>query len=143
LVLALLGHTVAIGKQHSIHERHRWLGWCRVPDGSALLPQARFDLSAAVWATTSILVATAILADAANGFAAGIATGNPHPTGTFHWGGVGPAEHHHRSQRPRDRHRRRPLPTRLGPLWLAIAVMIGRLRRAPASWRARTGTAVA
>jgi hypothetical protein len=35
-----------------------------------------------------LLVVTAVLADAANGFAAGIVAANPHATGTYHWGGL-------------------------------------------------------
>ena len=46
-------------------------------------------LAAALWAATSMLVVTALLADAANGFAAGIAAANPHATGAYHWSGLG------------------------------------------------------
>ena len=101
-------------------------------------------IAAAVWATTSMLVATAILTDAANGFAAGIATGNPHATGTFHWGGLSAlqdtvtctAVNGHTTVNGGGL-------SLLGwALWLAIAVMIGRLWRAPAFWHARMRTAV-
>ena len=101
-------------------------------------------IAAAVWAATSMLVATAILTDAANGFAAGIATGNPHATGTFHWGGLSAlqdtvtctAVNGHTTVTGGGL-------SLLGwALWLAIAVMIGRLWRAPATWRARTRAAV-
>lgn len=44
--------------------------------------------AAGLWAATSMLIVTAVLADAANGFAAGIAAANPHATGTYHWGGL-------------------------------------------------------
>jgi len=35
-----------------------------------------------------MLVVTAVLTDAANGFAAGIVAASPHATGTYHWGGL-------------------------------------------------------
>jgi len=101
--------------------------------------------AAAVWAATSMLVVTAILADAANGFAAGIASGTPHATGTFHWGGLSAlqdsvtctAVNGHTSVSGGGL-------SLLGwALWLAIAALIGRLWRAPATWRARARTAVA
>ena len=100
--------------------------------------------AAGVWAATSILVATAILADAANGFAAGIAVGNPHVTGTFHWSGLSAlqdtvtctAVNGHTTVTGGGL-------SLLGwALWLAIAVLVGRLWRAPAVWRARSRTVV-
>lgn len=100
--------------------------------------------AAAVWAATSMLVATAILADAANGFAAGIVAGAPHATGTFHWGGLSAlqdtvtctAANGHTTVSGGGL-------SLLGwTLWLAIAVMVGRLWRVPATWRARR-TAIA
>jgi hypothetical protein len=102
-------------------------------------------IAAAVWAATSMLVVTAILADAANGFAAGIARGTPHVTGTFHWGGLSAlqdtvtctAVNGHTTVSGGSL-------SLLGwVLWLAIAVMVGRLWRVPASWRGRTRAAVA
>jgi hypothetical protein len=101
--------------------------------------------AAAVWAATSLLVVTAILADAANGFAAGIAAGNPHVTGTFHWGGLSALQSSvtctavdgHTSVTGGGL-------SLLGwALWLAIAVLVGRLWRVPATWRARAQTAAA
>jgi hypothetical protein len=102
-------------------------------------------IAAGVWAATSMLVVTAILADAANGFAAGIAAGTPHATGTFHWGGLSAlqdtvtctAVNGHTSVSGGGL-------SLLGwALWLAIAVLVGRLWRAPATWRARARPAVA
>jgi hypothetical protein len=100
-------------------------------------------IAAVVWAATSMLVATAILSDAANGFAAGIATGNPHATGTFHWSGLSALQDTVTCTALNGQ------TTVTGgglsllgwALWLAIAVMIGRLWRVPASWRARTRAA--
>ena len=96
-------------------------------------------IAAAVWAATSMLVMTAILADAANGFAAGIVAGTPHATGTFQWGGLSAlqgtvtctAVNGHTTVSGGGL-------SLLGwALWLAIAVLVGRLWRAPATWRAR------
>jgi hypothetical protein len=101
--------------------------------------------AAGVWALTSMLVATAILTDAANGFAAGIAAGSPHVTGTFHWGGLSvlqstvtcTAVNGHTTVTGGGL-------SLLGwALWLAIAVMVGRLWRVPATWRARARIAAA
>ena len=100
--------------------------------------------AAAVWAATSMLVATAILADAANGFAAGITAGSPHVTGTFQWGGLSvlqdtvtcTAVNGHTTVTGGG------LSVLGWALGLGIAVLIGRLWRAPASWRARTRAAV-
>jgi hypothetical protein len=102
-------------------------------------------IAAFVWAATSMLVATAILADAANGFAAGVSTGSPHVTGTFHWGGLSAlqdtvtctAVNGHTTVTGGGL-------SLLGwALWIAIAVMVGRLWRAPGTWRARSRHAVA
>jgi hypothetical protein len=101
-------------------------------------------IAAAVWAATSMLVVTAILADAANGFAAGIASGNPHATGTFHWGGLSALQTAVTCTAVDGR------TTISGgglsllgwALWVAIAVLVGRLWRAPATWRSRARTAV-
>ena len=80
-----------------------------------------------------------VLTDAANGFAAGIVAGTPHATGTFQWGGLSAlqdtvtctAVNGHTSVSGGGL-------SLLGwALWLAIAVMVGRLWRAPATWRAR------
>ena len=102
-------------------------------------------IAAGVWAATSMLVVTAILADAANGFAAGIAAGTPHVTGTFHWGGLSALQDTVTCTAVDGR------TTVSGgglslvgwAFWLAIAVLVGRLWRAPATWRARARTAVA
>ena len=88
---------------------------------------------------------TAILADAANGFAAGITAGAPHATGTFHWGGLSALQDTVTCTAVNGR-----TTVSGGGLsllgwapWLAIAVMVGRLWRVPATWRARSRTAVA
>lgn len=102
-------------------------------------------ISALVWAATSMLVATAILTDAANGFAAGVAAGSPHVTGTFRWGGLSAlqdtvtctAVNGHTTVSGGGL-------SLLGwVLWIAIAVMVGRLWRAPGTWRARSRPHVA
>ena len=101
--------------------------------------------AAGVWAATSMLVVTAVLTDAANGFAAGIAAGTPHATGTFHWSGLSllqdtvtcTAVNGHTSVTGGGL-------SLLGwALWLAVAVLVGRLWRAPATRRARARAALA
>jgi hypothetical protein len=101
-------------------------------------------IAAFVWAATSMLIATAILADAANGFASGIAAADPHATGTFHWGGLSALQATVTCTAVDGR-------TSISggglsllgwAAWLVIAVLIGRLWRAPATWRARARTAV-
>jgi hypothetical protein len=96
-------------------------------------------MAALIWAATSMLVVTAILADAANGFAAGIAAANPHATATYHWGGLSLLQAGV-TAKAADGHM-----TVSGGglsivgwvLWAVIAVMVGRLWRAPGAWRAR------
>jgi hypothetical protein len=98
-----------------------------------------------VWAATSLLVVTAILTDAANGFAAGIAAGSPHATGTFRWGGLTALQDTVTCTAVNGQ------TTVSGGglsllgwgLWLAIAVLVGRLWRVPGTWRARSRAAVA
>lgn len=96
-------------------------------------------IAAALWAATSMLVMTAILADAANGFASGVTTADPHATGVYHWSGL--------SLLQRDvtvtaadgatTIRGGTLSLAGWALWVAIAVAVGRLWRWPAAWRAR------
>jgi hypothetical protein len=96
-------------------------------------------IAAAVWAATSMLVVTALLADAANGFAAGIAAANPHATGAYHWSGLGLLQGGVTVNADRG------LTTVSGGglsvagwvLWALIAIIVGRLWRAPGTWRAR------
>jgi hypothetical protein len=100
-------------------------------------------IAAALWAATSMVVATAILTDAANGFAAGIVAASPHATGTFQWGGLSALQGTVTCSVLDGQ------TTVTGGglsllgwvLWLAIAVLVGRLWRAPQTWRARTRTA--
>jgi hypothetical protein len=102
-------------------------------------------IAAIVWAATSLLVATAILTDAANGFASGIVAGAPHVTGTFHWGGLTALQDAVTCTAVNGQ------TTVSGgglsllgwALWLAIAVLVGRLWRVPGTWRARSRAAVA
>jgi len=97
-------------------------------------------IAAAVWAATSMLVVTAVLADAANGFAAGVAAGNPHSIVIYHWGGLSllqsgvtvKAASGHTTVSGGG------LSVAGWVLWVAIAVMVGRLWRAPGTWRARS-----
>ncbi len=95
--------------------------------------------AAALWAATSMLVVTAVLADAANGFAAGIAAGTPHSAGTYHWGGLWLLQDGV-SVKAAGGHTTvsgggLSLAGWVG--WVLIAVMVGRLWRAPGTWRAR------
>ena len=98
-------------------------------------------MAAALWAATSMLVVTAILTDAANGFAAGIIAADPHATGTYHWAGlsllqgsvtttaaVGQTTVSGGGLTPAG-----------WVLWALIAVLVGRLWRAPRAWRDRRG----
>lgn len=96
-------------------------------------------IAAGLWATTSLLVVTAVLADAANGFAAGIIAANPHATGTYHWGGLSLLQGNVIAKAAGGQ-------TTLSgggltpagwALWVVIAVIVGRLWRAPGIWRAR------
>jgi len=95
--------------------------------------------AAAVWAATSILIVTAVLTDAANGFAAGITAASPHATGTYHWGGLSLLQQSVTATAVRGH------TTVSGGglsitgwvLWVVIAVLVGRLWRAPGTWRAR------
>jgi hypothetical protein len=102
-------------------------------------------IAAFTWAATSLLVVTAILTDAADGFAAGIVAGSPNATGTFRWSGLSAlqdtvtctAVNGHTSVSGGGL-------SLLGwALWLAIAVLVGRLWRVPGTWRARSRAAVA
>jgi hypothetical protein len=97
-------------------------------------------IAPALWAATSMLVVTAVLAEAANGFAAGIAAANPQATGTYHWGGLWLLQSDVTAKAVAGQ-------TTLSGggltaagwvLWALIAVMVGRLWRAPGTWRART-----
>ncbi len=98
-------------------------------------------IAAGVWAATSLLVVTAVLTDAANGFAAGIIAANPHATGTYHWGGLSLLQSNVTTTATDGQ------TTISGGgvtpagwvLWIAIAVLVGRLWRAPQTWRARHG----
>jgi hypothetical protein len=96
-------------------------------------------IAALLWAATSMLVVTAVLADAANGFASGIVAANPHATGTYHWGGLSLLQSDV-TAKAADGH------TTLSGggltlagwlLWVIITVMVGRLWRVPGTWRAR------
>ena len=95
--------------------------------------------AAALWAATSMLVVTAILTDAANGFAAGITAANPHATGTYHWGGLGFLQSTVTAKAADGQTTISGggLTPAAWVLWVLIAVMVGRLWRAPATWRAR------
>ncbi len=98
-----------------------------------------FWIAAVLWAATSMLVVTAILTDAANGFAAGIVAADPHATGTYHWGGLSLLQ----STVTTTAAGGQTTVTGGGlslagwVLWVAITVMVGRLWRAPGIWRAR------
>jgi hypothetical protein len=101
--------------------------------------------AAFLWAATSLLVATAILSDAANGFAAGVAAGAPHVSGTFRWGGLTALQDTVTCTAVNGQ-----ITVSGGglsllgwALWLAIAVLVGRLWRVPGTWRARSRPAVA
>ncbi len=102
-------------------------------------------MAAGLWAATSMIFVTSILTDAANGFAAGVAAGTPHVTGTFHWGGLSLLQdtvtcasvNGHTTVTGGG------LSLLAWALWLTIAVLVGRLWRAPATWRARARAAVA
>jgi hypothetical protein len=95
--------------------------------------------AAGLWAATSMLVVTAVLADAANGFATGISAANPHTTGTYHWGGLSllqggvtvKALGGHTTVSGGG------LSVAGWALWIVIAVIVGRLWRAPGTWRRR------
>ncbi len=85
-----------------------------------------------------------ILTDAANGFAAGILAANPHATGTDHWGGRSLLQGNVIAKAAGG-------PTTVSGggltpagwvLWVVIAVMVGRLWRAPGIWRARARPAI-
>jgi hypothetical protein len=101
--------------------------------------------AAIVWAATSLLVATAILTDAANGFAAGVSAGSPHVTGTFRWGGLTALQDTVTCTVVDGRTTVEGGGVSLlgWLLWLAIAVLVGRLWRVPGAWRARSRAAVA
>jgi hypothetical protein len=96
-------------------------------------------MAAALFAATSLLVMTAILADAANGFAAGVVAAAPHATGSFHWGGLSLLQSGVTCQAT-DGHTT-VTGGALSPLgwalWIAITVLVGRLWRAPGIWRGR------
>ena len=88
---------------------------------------------------TTAQLAAAFLADAANGFAAGIAAANPHATGTYHWSGLSLLQGSVTATAVDGQ-------TTLSGgglsiagwvLWIIIAVLVGRLWRAPGTWRAR------
>ena len=97
-------------------------------------------IAAALWAAASMLIVTAILADAANGFAAGIVAANPHATGAYHWGGLSLLQGSVTATAV-DGHTTVSgggLSIAGWVLWVVIAVLVGRLWRAPGTWRART-----
>jgi hypothetical protein len=86
-----------------------------------------------------MFVVTAVLADVANGFAAGIIAANPHATGTYHWGGLWLLQGNVIAKAAGGQ-------TTVGGggltlagwvLWVLITVMVGRLWRAPGTWRSR------
>jgi hypothetical protein len=89
-----------------------------------------------------MLVVTAVLADAATGFAHGITAVNPHATGTYTWGGLSFLQ-----STVTCRAVSGTVQTSGGGLtlwawvtWLAVSVLVGRLWRAPSTWRARAHT---
>lgn len=96
-------------------------------------------IAAAVWAATSMLVVSALLTEAANGFAAGIAAANPHATGTYHWGGLWLLQSGvtARAAGGQTAVSGGGLTVAGWVLWVVIAVMVGRLWRASGTWRAR------
>jgi|ERR1035438_2748915 hypothetical protein len=96
-------------------------------------------IAAGLWAATSMLVVTAILTDAANGFAAGIIAANPHATGTYHWGGLSLLQGNVTTKAAGGQTTVSGGGLTLAGwvLWVVIAVMVGRLWRAPGTWRAR------
>jgi hypothetical protein len=96
-------------------------------------------VAAALWAATSLLVVTAILTDAANGFAAGIIAANPHATGTYHWGGLSLLQGDVTTTATGGKTTVSGGGLTLAGwvLWAVIAVLVGRLWRAPRTWRAR------
>ena len=96
-------------------------------------------IAALLWAATSMLVVSAVLADAANGFAAGIVAGNPHATGTYHWGGLSLLQGGVtvKAGGGQTTVSGGGLSVAAWVLWIVIAVMVGRLWRAPGTWRAR------
>jgi hypothetical protein len=97
--------------------------------------------AAALWAATSMLVVTAVLTDAANGFAAGIIAANPHATGTYHWGGLSLLQGNVTTTAAGGQTTVSGggLTPAAWVLWIVITVMVGRLWRAPRIWRARRG----
>ena len=86
-----------------------------------------------------MLVVTAVLTDAANGFSAGIIAANPHATGTYHWGGLSLLQGNVTTTAAGGQ--TTVSGGGLTPagwvLWVVITVMVGRLWRAPGTWRAR------
>jgi hypothetical protein len=96
-------------------------------------------MAAALWAATSMLVVTAILTDAANGFAAGIIAADPHATGTYHWGGLSLLQGTVTTEAVGGQTTVSGggLTAAGWVLWVVIAVLVGRLWRAPGTWRAR------
>jgi hypothetical protein len=96
-------------------------------------------VAAALWAATSLLVVTAILTDAANGFAAGIIAANPHATGTYHWGGLSLLQGDVTTTATGGKTTVSGGGLTLAGwvVWAVIAVLVGRLWRAPRTWRAR------
>jgi hypothetical protein len=102
-------------------------------------------VAAGVFAATSMLFVTAFLADAANGFAAGVVAADPHATGTFHWDGLSLLQGTVTCQAT-DGHTAvtgGALSLLGWAFWLAGIVLVGRLWRAPGIWRARTRTLAA
>ena len=97
-------------------------------------------LAAGLWAATSLLVVTAVLSDAANGFAAGVIAANPHAAGAYHWGGLTLLQGNviARAAGGQTTVSGGGLTPAAWVLWVLIAVMVGRLWRAPGIWRART-----
>ena len=95
--------------------------------------------AAALWAATSLFVATVVLTDAANGFAAGIIAANPAATGTYHWGGLSllQSDVTVKALGGQTSISGGGLSLAGWLAWLVIAVLFGRLWRAPGTWRAR------
>jgi hypothetical protein len=86
-----------------------------------------------------MLVVTAVLTDAANGFAAGIIAANHHATGTYHWGGLSLLQGNVTTKAAGGQTTVSGGGLTLAGwvLWVVIAVMVGRLWRAPGTWRSR------